>query len=80
MKNSNWHGGKGSGRRNSNEQAYADNWDKIFKKEKEVFKQFNSTRKGQDNVEWPERNNINKRESGDKNGTNTGTTDSPSKE
>lgn len=23
-------GGKGSARRNSNEQAYADNWDKIF--------------------------------------------------
>ena len=30
MKKSNWHGGKGSGRRNSNEQAYRDNWDIIF--------------------------------------------------
>lgn len=30
MKKSNWHGGKGSGRRNSNEQAYRDNWDNIF--------------------------------------------------
>ncbi len=27
-----WHGGKGSGRRNSNEQAYQDNWDIIFGK------------------------------------------------
>lgn len=26
-------GGKGSARRNSNEQAYADNWDKIFGKD-----------------------------------------------
>lgn len=32
MKKSNWHGGKGSQRRNSNEQAYRDNWDKIFGK------------------------------------------------
>jgi len=31
----NWHGGKGSKRRNSNDKAYADNWDLIFgKKEK----------------------------------------------
>jgi len=29
-----WHGGKGSQRRNSNNKAYADNWDKIFNKEK----------------------------------------------
>jgi len=27
---SNWHGGKGSKRRKSNEKAYSDNWDKIF--------------------------------------------------
>jgi hypothetical protein len=27
-----WHGGKGSQRRNSNEKAYADNWEKIFGK------------------------------------------------
>lgn len=27
-----WHGGKGSQRRNSNEQAYRDNWDNIFGK------------------------------------------------
>tara|TARA_B100000900_G_scaffold391275_1_gene385746 strand:+ start:1145 stop:1363 length:219 start_codon:yes stop_codon:yes gene_type:complete len=27
-----WHGGKGSKRRNSNEELYADNWEKIFGK------------------------------------------------
>ena len=32
MKKSNWHGGKGSQRRNTNDKAYADNWDKIFGK------------------------------------------------
>jgi hypothetical protein len=31
---SNWHGGKGSKRRNSDEQLYADNWEKIFGKKK----------------------------------------------
>ena len=46
MKNSNWHGGKGSTRRNANEKAYADNWDKIFKKEKEVYKELIQSRKG----------------------------------
>jgi hypothetical protein len=31
MKKSNWHGGKGSGRRDGqNDKKYADNWDKIF--------------------------------------------------
>jgi len=29
-----WHGGKGSQRRNTDDKAYADNWDKIFNKEK----------------------------------------------
>ena len=34
---SNWHGGKGSKRRNSDEKLYADNWEKIFgKKEPEL--------------------------------------------
>ena len=28
-------GGKGSARRNSNEKAYADNWEKIFSKPRE---------------------------------------------
>jgi len=46
MKSSNWHGGKGSGRRSSqDDKKYSDNWDKIFNKEKEVFQEFNSTRK-----------------------------------
>lgn len=31
-------GGKGSQRRNSNEKAYADNWDKIFGKSSHVSK------------------------------------------
>ncbi len=38
MKKSNWHGGKGSGRRGSNDQQYADNWEKIFGKPKPVAK------------------------------------------
>jgi len=29
-----WHGGKGSKRRNSNEELYSDNWEKIFGKPK----------------------------------------------
>jgi hypothetical protein len=40
-----WHGGKGSQRRNANDKAYADNWEKIFNKDKEVFKEFNENRK-----------------------------------
>ena len=28
-----WHGGKGSVRRNSNDETYAENWEKIFGKE-----------------------------------------------
>ena len=34
MDNKQWHGGKGSKRRNSNEELYADNWEKIFGKRK----------------------------------------------
>ena len=33
-----WHGGKGSKRRNSNDETYADNWEKIFGKKKEELK------------------------------------------
>lgn len=29
-----WHGGKGSKRRNPNEELYANNWEKIFGKRK----------------------------------------------
>ena len=35
---SKWHGGKGSKRRNSNEELYADNWEKIFGKRKPKVK------------------------------------------
>ena len=38
MKKSNWHGGKGSARRGSNDQQYADNWEKIFGKPEPVVK------------------------------------------
>ena len=34
MDNKQWHGGKGSKRRNSNDALYADNWEKIFGKKK----------------------------------------------
>lgn len=35
MKNSNWHGGKGSGRRSGqDDNKYSDNWEKIFGKKK----------------------------------------------
>ena len=30
----NWHGGKGSKRRNSDDKLYSDNWEKIFGKPK----------------------------------------------
>jgi hypothetical protein len=33
-----WHGGKGSKRRNSNEDAYADGWELIFGKKKPEIK------------------------------------------
>ena len=41
------HGGKGSARRNANDKAYADNWDKIFGKEKEIYKDLIKSRKGE---------------------------------
>ena len=34
-----WHGGKGSQRRNSNDKAYADNYDRIFGKVDQKTKQ-----------------------------------------
>jgi len=33
-----WHGGKGSKRRNSNEDLYSENWEKIFGKPKPKVK------------------------------------------
>lgn len=47
-------GGKGSVRRNSNEQAYADGWDRIFKKEKEVYAELIQSRKGDKPVDIDE--------------------------
>ena len=37
-----WHGGKGSKRRQSNEQAYRDNWEEIFRKNKNEGKKTKS--------------------------------------
>jgi len=34
MDNKQWHGGKGSKRRNSDDTLYADNWEKIFGQKK----------------------------------------------
>tara|TARA_R100001463_G_scaffold68685_1_gene122176 strand:+ start:1584 stop:1766 length:183 start_codon:yes stop_codon:yes gene_type:complete len=49
MKSSNWHGGKGSGRRSSqDDKKYSDNWDKIFGKVKEVNEKFEQTLKSLD--------------------------------
>jgi len=42
-----WHGGKGSKRRNSNDKAYADGWDNIFGKTRANV----NTRKTEDNNE-----------------------------
>mgnify|MGYP006132375183 CR=1 FL=1 len=47
MKHGQTHGGKGSTRRNANDKAYADNWDKIFGKEKEIYKDLIQSRKGE---------------------------------
>ena len=35
---SNWHGGKGSKRRNPDEKKYQENWERIFKKKKKKEK------------------------------------------
>lgn len=44
MKKSNWHGGKGSGRRSSqDDNKYADNWDIIFGKKKKGDKNESNT-------------------------------------
>tara|TARA_R100001510_G_C7521822_1_gene116992 strand:- start:436 stop:624 length:189 start_codon:yes stop_codon:yes gene_type:complete len=52
MKKSNWHGGKGSSRRISNEQAYRDNWDKIFNKHKKEIAEYSELLR-QNGVEPP---------------------------
>jgi hypothetical protein len=63
MKKSNWHGGKGSGRRSSqDDKKYSDNWDKIFgKKVKEVNEKFSKSLESLDDTEYPQRTNINDR-------------------
>jgi len=33
-----WHGGKGSKRRPEDSKKYSDNWDRIFKKERDISK------------------------------------------
>ena len=38
MASEQWHGGKGSKRRNSNEQKYSDNWERIFGKKDDKAK------------------------------------------
>ena len=40
---SQWHGGKGSKRRNSNEKLYSDNWEKIFGKPEPKIKAHKKT-------------------------------------
>lgn len=65
MKKSNWHGGKGSGRRSTqDDNKYADNWDKIFGKTQgcPVKEYVEDVKKSKlDNVEFPQRKNINTR-------------------
>ena len=63
MKKSNWHGGKGSTpRTDTNSKQYQDNWDTIFgKKVKEVNEKFPKTLESLDDVEFPQRTNINNR-------------------
>ena len=39
-----WHGGKGSQRRGSDDSSYADNWEKVFGKPKPVVKARKATR------------------------------------
>ena len=48
MKKSNWHGGKGSGRRGTDDKKYADNWEKIFGKPRPTI---NTRNKGTKNGE-----------------------------
>ena len=38
MTSKQWHGGKGSQRRNANDKAYSDNWEKIFGKSSHISK------------------------------------------
>ena len=44
MTSKQWHGGKGSQRRNTNDKAYADNWEAIFGKKKKPNKPTEQTK------------------------------------
>jgi len=47
-----WHGGKGSKRRTSNEKAFSDNWDKIFGRS-EKMKRRDPVKKNMDKFHKP---------------------------
>jgi len=47
-----WHGGKGSGRRNEDTQKVHDNWDLIFKKIKEKDEKIMEQQQEVDSDEW----------------------------
>jgi len=66
MKKSNWHGGKGSGRRSTqDDNKYADNWEKIFGKTEgcpvKAYIEDVKKHKTEANVDYPQRTNVNTR-------------------
>ena len=48
-----WHGGKGSKRRNSNEKTFSDNWDKIFGRSENMKGERNPVKKNMDKFHKP---------------------------
>ena len=48
-----WHGGKGSKRRTSNEKSFSDNWDKIFREDKDMKGKTNPVKKNMDKLHKP---------------------------
>ena len=60
MKKSNWHGGKGSSRRDSNGTAYRDNWDKIFGKKPNPTMQTSKALAEQYRIEWEKLSDVEK--------------------
>tara|TARA_R110002073_G_scaffold40387_1_gene114449 strand:+ start:4524 stop:4733 length:210 start_codon:yes stop_codon:yes gene_type:complete len=60
-----WHGGKGSQRRNADDKAYGDNWDLIFGNKNQKIKQKQLTELNWDGEEdGDEPSEISKEESG----------------
>ncbi len=56
MKKSNWHGGKGSGRRSSQDDSkYSDNWETIFGKSRPNISTRDKEVKNGKNTENPEK-------------------------